>query len=233
VVLLFFVSTNIAIHAQDFISPAKMCKKLRHKRKTNKEGGGGLFSNKKGDVRIGHSDYIKNAWYVPVEEEEPLEALHMSLSIPNNFEDSNPDLKPIDVTNLPPTVNEKHKKIREEVLRKIKEGKSNEPMIESLYFITAEAEFAYVDFEPFLKAVEYALQGKMVLVEGHTDSRGDDDYNLKLSMSRVRQIERLMLDIGVPQDRISVIGYGETMPKYDNNTPEGRQKNRRVDFKIF
>ena len=86
---------------------------------------------------------------------------------------------------------------------------------------------------PFLLAVEFALQGKMVLVEGHTDDRGDDSHNLQLSMKRVRQIETLMHEIGVSEEKVSVIGYGETMPKYDNQTEEGRQKNRRVDFKIF
>ena len=106
-------------------------------------------------------------------------------------------------------------------------------ILESLYFITDEAEFAYVDFDAFLLAVEYALQGKMVLVEGHTDDRGDDNHNLQLSMKRVRQIETLMRDIGVPDENVSVIGYGESMPKYDNTSEEGRQKNRRVDFKIF
>ena len=48
----------------------------------------------------------------------------------------------------------------------IENGSANEPILESLYFITDEAEFAYVDFDPFLLAVEFALQGKMVLVEG-------------------------------------------------------------------
>jgi outer membrane protein OmpA-like peptidoglycan-associated protein len=52
-------------------------------------------------------------------------------------------------------------------------------------------------------------------------------------MKRVARIQQLMHDIGVPDDRISVIGYGETMPLYDNSTEEGRQKNRRVDFKVF
>ena len=137
------------------------------------------------------------------------------------------------VTVLPKPVNDRHAEIRQIVQEKIKSGQADEPMMESLYFITDEAEFAYVDFDPFLLAVEFALQGKMVLVEGHTDDRGSDDHNLQLSMKRVRQIETLMLDIGVPDERISVIGYGERMPKYDNSTEEGRQKNRRVDFKIF
>jgi outer membrane protein OmpA-like peptidoglycan-associated protein len=134
---------------------------------------------------------------------------------------------------LPKPVNVRQAEIRKLVKEKIEGGAANEPILESLYFITDEAEFAYVDFDPFLLAVEFALQGKMVLVEGHTDDRGGDEHNLQLSMKRVRQIETLMHDIGVSPENVSVIGYGESMPKYDNSTEEGRQKNRRVDFKIF
>lgn len=134
---------------------------------------------------------------------------------------------------MPEPLNERHSEIRQLVKDKIDKGEASQPITESLYFISNEAEFAYVDFDPFLLAVEFALQGKMVLVEGHTDDTGSESHNLELSMKRVRQIERLMRDIGVPEERVSVIGYGEEMPKYDNATEEGRQKNRRVDFKIF
>ena len=140
---------------------------------------------------------------------------------------------PIDINNLPPPVSDKHAEVRRKVFDLIKNGQADQPITESLYFINAQDEFAYVDFEPFLMAVEFAFHGKMVLVEGHTDSNGDDQYNLELSMKRVRQIERLMEEVGVPTDNISVIGYGETMPTYDNTTDDGRQKNRRVDFKIY
>jgi len=137
------------------------------------------------------------------------------------------------IETLPDPINDRQAEIRKQVLENMENGKATDPIMESLYFITDEAEFAYVDFDPFLLAVEYALQGKMVLVEGHTDDRGEEQHNLDLSMERVRQIERLMHDIGVPEENVSVIGYGESMPKYDNSTEEGRQKNRRVDFKIF
>jgi flagellar motor protein MotB len=129
---------------------------------------------------------------------------------------------------------EKHIKIRKEVESNLNKKKNDEPIeIEPLYFITGHEEFAFMDMEPFLKAVEYALHGKMVLIEGHTDSMGNDGDNLKLSMRRVSRSKQLMVDIGVNEDLISVIGYGEAEPKYDNNTEEGRQKNRRVDFKVF
>ncbi len=204
-------------------SPAKMCRKLDYKKnkKFKKK-----FRLRKVENDVSHITYnpdVKRTSSGPVatyKNEIPLVAKKENVPEPAKI-------------NLPPTVNEKHAKIRERVQEEIKNGESTGPFIESLYFVTDEAEFAYVDFDPFLIAVEYALQGRMVLVEGHTDNRASEKHNLELSMKRVRQIERLMLDIGVPQERISVIGYGESMPKYDNSTEEGRQKNRRVDFKIF
>jgi len=135
---------------------------------------------------------------------------------------------------LPVTVSEKHNRIRKEVEETLARKKGDDPIeVEPLYFITGHEEFAFMDMEPFLKAVEFALHGRMLLIEGHTDSMGKDEDNLKLSMRRVSRIKQLMVDIGVSEDLISVIGYGETEPKYDNSTEEGRQKNRRVDFKVF
>jgi outer membrane protein OmpA-like peptidoglycan-associated protein len=87
--------------------------------------------------------------------------------------------------------------------------------------------------EPFLIAVEYALQGKTILIEGHTDSKGNDTYNMQLSIKRVQKIRELMHDMGVPDEHISVVGYGEEISTHDNKTEEGRQNNRRVDFKAF
>jgi len=105
--------------------------------------------------------------------------------------------------------------------------------LDPLYFNYNQDEFAVVDMEPFLIAVEYALQGKMVLIEGHTDNKGQDKYNLELSLKRVQKIRSLMHDMGVPDDQISVLGYGEEVSKFDNTTEDGKQKNRRVDFKVF
>jgi outer membrane protein OmpA-like peptidoglycan-associated protein len=87
--------------------------------------------------------------------------------------------------------------------------------------------------EPFLVAVEYALQGRTVLVEGHTDNRGRDDYNVKLSVKRVQRIRQLMLDMGVPDDRISVVGYGEEHGKNSDGSEQNHQNARRVDFTVF
>ena len=67
-------------------------------------------------------------------------------------------------------------------------------------------------------------------VEGHTDNVGDDASNLKLSGERAERVMNTLIDMGISADRLSSKGLGETMPMDDNNVPEGRANNRRVEF---
>ena len=135
---------------------------------------------------------------------------------------------------LPPPTSANHERIRKLVQEHLKSKKDNEPIeLSPLYFTFAEDEFSVVDMEPFLVAVEYALQGRIILIEGHTDNKGDANYNNQLSIKRVQRIRQLMIDMGVSDENISIVGYGEGTPKHDNTTEEKRQLNRRVDFKAF
>jgi len=138
------------------------------------------------------------------------------------------------LNNLPAPSSEKHEEIRRLVANTLANKKDNEPIeLEPLYFTFDQDEFSVVDMDPFLIAVEFALQGKHILIEGHTDHEGKDDYNVQLSIKRVEKIRQLMQEMGVPDDRISVVGYGEEVTDHTDKTDEGRQKNRRVDFKAF
>jgi OOP family OmpA-OmpF porin len=67
-------------------------------------------------------------------------------------------------------------------------------------------------------------------IAGHTDSKGADDYNLKLSYERAASARAYMLSKGIPAERIEARGYGETKPLADNKTAAGQAQNRRVDF---
>lgn len=68
-----------------------------------------------------------------------------------------------------------------------------------------------------------------ITVEGHTCWLGTDDYNLSLSDQRAAAVkEMLVQDYGVAEDRINVVGFGESRPVADNNTQAGREKNRRA-----
>jgi len=68
-------------------------------------------------------------------------------------------------------------------------------------------------------------------INGHTDADGDDDYNLRLSLARARSVRRyLASQYGVPESRLVVAGYGESMPIASNTTRTGKQLNRRVEI---
>lgn len=71
---------------------------------------------------------------------------------------------------------------------------------------------------------------RKVLVEGFTDNVGSDDLNLELSRRRAESFAGALQEAGVPPARIEVRAHGEEMPVADNNTPAGRQQNRRVEI---
>lgn len=72
-----------------------------------------------------------------------------------------------------------------------------------------------------------------VLVEGHTDSTGSNDYNLDLSMRRAQSVANYMTNLDVLANRFRIMGYGEDQPIASNSTADGRQANRRVEIAIF
>jgi outer membrane protein OmpA-like peptidoglycan-associated protein len=67
-------------------------------------------------------------------------------------------------------------------------------------------------------------------VEGHTDSVGSDDYNQQLSERRAEAVRDYMVQQGIASDAVSASGFGKTAPVATNDTPEGRQQNRRVEL---
>lgn len=72
-----------------------------------------------------------------------------------------------------------------------------------------------------------------VLVEGHTDSTGNADYNYTLSEKRARSVTNYLTASGLSSGRFTTKWYGQTQAKYDNSTVEGRAKNRRVELAII
>lgn len=71
-----------------------------------------------------------------------------------------------------------------------------------------------------------------LLIQGHTDSQGSDEYNQTLSENRARSVADYLKLQGVGSTRIKVIGYGKTQPIASNETDAGRAENRRVTFVI-
>lgn len=69
-----------------------------------------------------------------------------------------------------------------------------------------------------------------VLIEGHTDARGSEDYNIGLSDRRARAVSTALESRGIAADQIQTLGRGKAYPVASNDTPEGRQQNRRVEI---
>jgi len=70
-------------------------------------------------------------------------------------------------------------------------------------------------------------------IAGHTDDEGDDNANLKLSIERALVVEKYLTEKGIKPSRVLSAGFGEAKPIADNKTEEGKQLNRRVEFKIL
>ena len=70
---------------------------------------------------------------------------------------------------------------------------------------------------------------KKIRVEGHTDSRGDAEANLKLSDQRANAVMEALISLGVAADRVTALGMGEDFPIASNEDEDGRSQNRRVD----
>ena len=72
-----------------------------------------------------------------------------------------------------------------------------------------------------------------ILVEGHTDDTGSDDFNMNLSEKRAKSVSSYLTAKGIDAGRFSIKWYGETQPKFPNDSDSNRIKNRRVELAIF
>ncbi|MFP4599710.1 MAG: OmpA family protein, partial [Persicimonas sp.] len=105
---------------------------------------------------------------------------------------------------------------------------------EKVHFRTAKSEILPQSF-PLLNEVAEVLSSNpdiRVRIEGHTDSRGSDSYNLKLSDERAASVVDYLVDRGVSRSRMDSKGFGEDSPIEDNATEAGRAANRRVEIHI-
>ena len=91
---------------------------------------------------------------------------------------------------------------------------------------------SYVELDRVVKLLKEnpAIEIEM---SAHTDSKGSDEYNFTLSDNRAKSVKDYILYKGIAESRIISKGYGETQPVATNETDEGRQLNRRVEFKIL
>jgi outer membrane protein OmpA-like peptidoglycan-associated protein len=108
-------------------------------------------------------------------------------------------------------------------------------VLQQVHFATGSATILPDSF-PMLGEIAALLKAtpaiKRMMIEGHTDNRGDPAMNLDLSKRRAASVKTWLIQHGIDSARLDSEGYGLTRPIQTNDTNEGRQANRRVEFKI-
>ena len=108
-------------------------------------------------------------------------------------------------------------------------------ILDKVYFETAKDVIkteSYGLLDQVASILEAHTEIKKVEVSGHTDSQGNDDYNMDLSDRRAKSVRTYLMNKGIDGARLDAKGYGETKPIDTNATSAGRAMNRRVEFNI-
>jgi len=107
--------------------------------------------------------------------------------------------------------------------------------IGDVLFATGKADLSPDANQSVAKLAEFLKKSpnRNVLIEGHTDSVGKDDYNLALSQKRADSVKARLVGDGIAPARITTVGYGKKFPVASNDTKAGKAQNRRVDVVIL
>jgi OOP family OmpA-OmpF porin len=109
-------------------------------------------------------------------------------------------------------------------------------VISNIYYETGKATLRPESKESLDKELVSLLNDNpqlIIEVMSHTDDVGSNEFNQKLSQQRAESVVNHLINNGIKKERVVAKGYGETKPIATNATPEGRQKNRRTEFKII
>lgn len=107
--------------------------------------------------------------------------------------------------------------------------------LKDVHFDTNRATIKKGSYKSLNDLAEFMLIKKILKIElaGHTDSEGDADKNLDLSQRRAEAVRNYLIQKGVPGNRLTAVGYGETQPVASNSSEEGKSLNRRTEVRII
>ncbi|MBU4486265.1 MAG: outer membrane beta-barrel domain-containing protein [Candidatus Delongbacteria bacterium] len=108
--------------------------------------------------------------------------------------------------------------------------------LDNVYFKSGKADIVDTSFAALdkVKRIFVDNPGIVIQVEGHTDSQGSAASNKTLSKRRAETVMKYLVEkLGIPQNQLTAIGFGEEKPIADNRTNEGRSKNRRIEFRVM
>lgn len=110
-----------------------------------------------------------------------------------------------------------------------------ELFIEPLMFKQSSTEIRDASFGTLDRIIEFAYDcpQTVIAITGHTDASGDETWNRRLSIARAQAVANHLAKGGVDPRRLSVNGLGSSQPIADNSTPQGRGRNRRIEFSLL
>lgn len=114
-------------------------------------------------------------------------------------------------------------------------GSTEIQLLKNIEFATGRATILTKSFpivDEVVRLMKVNQDIKHLAIEGHTDNRGSDALNEKLSNDRANAVMKYLIEHGIDAGRLSAQGFGPKRPIADNNTADGRQRNRRVEFHI-
>lgn len=109
-------------------------------------------------------------------------------------------------------------------------------VLDNIYFRVGSAELEPTSYQTLnsLRQIFIDNPGIVVQIEGHTDSTGSDQLNLRLSKERAETVADYIVNVlGVSRHQVSSVGYGPTRPVATNQTSLGRAQNRRIEFRVI
>jgi len=124
----------------------------------------------------------------------------------------------------------------EEPIFEIAKIEKNQPIVlNNIFFDSDQSILKPASFTELNQLFDFLQKNKNVkiAIHGHTDDRGNDTHNLKLSSSRAHTVMNFLIKKGIELERLQSKGLGENQPVETNDTEEGRKKNRRVEFLIL
>jgi outer membrane protein OmpA-like peptidoglycan-associated protein len=138
--------------------------------------------------------------------------------------------KNIDLTDI-----DEYTEIEEETLRMAPIEVGQVVRLNNIFFETGKATLKPESFPELDRTVEFLKKNPTMEIEiaGHTDDVGSEAYNQKLSENRAQSVATYIIEHGIDTSRLNAVGYGESRPIAFNSDEEGRQKNRRVEFKVL
>jgi len=116
----------------------------------------------------------------------------------------------------------------------VEPGDGEKSILKPIYFDYDKSNIR-PEFQPVLEGIGRwlaQLPARQLLIEGHCDERGTDEYNLALGERRALAVRRYLVALGVSTDRLHTISYGEEKPADPGHDESSWSKNRRAEFKV-